>query len=137
MDQFTSPQIGLALRRLRKKHNLTQKDLANGICSQAEISKIESGTHSPTVDLLFALSRRLQVPMTVFLDRTEQYDSLRTIDDALLMKFRNLKYKEIYNETRHLLTTLRLTEEASLTLPILFSLILIPVKENRFSDLHR
>ncbi|MGX8176338.1 helix-turn-helix domain-containing protein [Exiguobacterium artemiae] len=122
MDQFTSPQIGLALRRLRKKHNLTQKDLANGICSQAEISKIESGTHSPTVDLLFALSRRLQVPMTVFLDRTEQYDSLRTIDDALLMKFRNLKYKEIYNETRHLLTTLRLTEEASLLYKYYFHL---------------
>ena len=59
MDQFTSPQIGLALRRLRKKHNLTQKDLANGICSQAEISKIESGTHSPTVDLLICIITKI------------------------------------------------------------------------------
>lgn len=122
MDQFTSPQIGLALRRLRKKHNLTQKDLANGICSQAEISKIESGTHSPTVDLLFALSRRLQVPITVFLDRTEQYDSLRTIDDSLLMKFRNQKYEEIYNETRYFLETSQFTEEASLLYKYYFHL---------------
>jgi len=100
MDQFTSPQIGLALRRLRKKHNLTQKDLANGICSQAEISKIESGTHSPTVDLLFALSRRLQVPITVFLDHTEQQNSMRLIDDSFLSRFRNKDFNAIFNETK-------------------------------------
>lgn len=105
MDQFTSPQIGLALRRLRKKHNLTQKDLANGICSQAEISKIESGTHSPTVDLLFALSRRLQVPIAVFLDHTEQQNSLRLIDDSLLSKFRNKEFDYIFNEMRKHLDT--------------------------------
>lgn len=100
MDQFTSPQIGLALRRLRKKHNLTQKDLANGICSQAEISKIESGTHSPTIDLLFALSRRLQVPITVFLDHTEQQNSMRLIDDSFLSRFRNKDFNAIFNETK-------------------------------------
>lgn len=103
MDQFTSPQIGLALRRLRKKHNLTQKDLANGICSQAEISKIESGTHSPTVDLLFALSRRLQVPITVFLDHTEQQSSMRLIDDSLLTRFRNKDFNAIFSETKALI----------------------------------
>ncbi|WP_214892747.1 helix-turn-helix domain-containing protein [Exiguobacterium sp. H66] len=103
MDQFTSPQIGLALRRLRKKHNLTQKDLANGICSQAEISKIESGTHSPTVDLLFALSRRLQVPIAVFLDHTEQQNSLRLLDEYLLSKFRNQEFNNIYQESKHIL----------------------------------
>ncbi len=103
MDQFTTPQIGLALRRLRKKHNLTQKDLANGICSQAEISKIESGTHSPTVDLLFALSRRLQVPITVFLDHTEQQSSMRLIDDSLLTRFRNKDFNAIFTETKGLI----------------------------------
>ncbi|MDQ6467831.1 helix-turn-helix domain-containing protein [Exiguobacterium acetylicum] len=96
MDQFMSPQIGLALRRLRKKHNLTQKDLANGICSQAEISKIESGTHSPTVELLYALSRRLQVPMTIFLSEHSSVESLRIIDDELLTKFQNNDHTEIY-----------------------------------------
>ncbi|WP_214804261.1 MULTISPECIES: helix-turn-helix domain-containing protein [unclassified Exiguobacterium] len=122
MDQFTSPQIGLALRRLRKKHNLTQKDLANGICSQAEISKIESGTHSPTVDLLFALSRRLQVPITVFLDHTEQYNSLRTLDDSLLMKFRNLEYEIIFNESKEKLNKYSLSEEVTLLYKYYFHL---------------
>ena len=111
MDQFTSPQIGLALRRLRKKHNLTQKDLANGICSQAEISKIESGTHSPTVDLLYALSRRLQVPITLFLNQEHHLDSIKIIDDELLTKFQNKDYTAIYNESKKKLAILQKDEE--------------------------
>ncbi|AHA31518.1 MULTISPECIES: helix-turn-helix domain-containing protein [unclassified Exiguobacterium] len=103
MDHFTSPQIGLALRRLRKKHNLTQKDLASGICSQAEISKIESGTHSPTVELLYALSKRLQVSISAFLDPNRQQDSLKTIDEDLLYRFRNLDFESIYKESQKIL----------------------------------
>ncbi|WP_131502338.1 helix-turn-helix domain-containing protein [Exiguobacterium sp. GM2_5_1] len=122
MDQFTSPQIGLALRRLRKKHNLTQKDLANGICSQAEISKIESGTHSPTVDLLFALSRRLQVPITVFLDHTEQQNSMRLIDDSFLSRFRNKDFNAIFNETKAFIESLSNNIELSLLYKYYFHL---------------
>lgn len=111
MDQFTTPQIGLALRRLRKKHNLTQKDLANGICSQAEISKIESGTHSPTVDLLYALSRRLQVPITTFLNHEHHLDSIKVIDDELLTHFQNKEYGIIYNNAKRKLQNLQMDEE--------------------------
>lgn len=114
MNQFTSPQIGLALRRLRKKHNLTQKDLANGICSQAEISKIESGTHSPTVDLLFALSRRLQVPINSFLDHTNYRESLKLLDENLLIRFRNSEFLSIYQETQKLIHSSPLDEELNL-----------------------
>ncbi|WP_209548189.1 MULTISPECIES: helix-turn-helix domain-containing protein [unclassified Exiguobacterium] len=116
MDQFTSPQIGLALRRLRKKHNLTQKDLANGICSQAEISKIESGTHSPTVDLLFALSKKLQVPFSSFFDHANYRESFFHLDDELLIKFRNQEFKTVYEETTLKLQQNHLDEEISLLL---------------------
>jgi len=114
MDQFTSPQIGLALRRLRKKHNLTQKDLANGICSQAEISKIESGTHSPTVDLLYALSRRLQVPINTFLDHTNYRESLKILDENLLIRFRNSEFQSIYQETQKIINSSPLDRELNL-----------------------
>lgn len=111
MDQFTTPQIGLALRRLRKKHNLTQKDLANGICSQAEISKIESGTHSPTVDLLYALSIRLQVPLTIFLNQSSTLETIKIIDDELLTKFQNKKYDEIFQTSKKHIASLDKSEE--------------------------
>ena len=134
MDQFTSPQIGLALRRLRKKHNLTQKDLANGICSQAEISKIESGTHSPTVDLLFALSRRLQVPITVFLDHTEQQNSIRIIDDALLTKFQKSRIcKQFINETKDIYSnTSQITKNYNLLYKYYFHLCAYRLKKIDF-----
>ncbi|UKS55674.1 helix-turn-helix domain-containing protein [Exiguobacterium acetylicum] len=114
MDQFMSPQIGLALRRLRKKHNLTQKDLANGICSQAEISKIESGTHSPTVELLYALSRRLQVPMTLFLDHTNFRESLKLLDEKLLHRFRSGDFQALHFETQKIINSSPLDEELNL-----------------------
>ncbi|VWX38534.1 helix-turn-helix domain-containing protein [Exiguobacterium oxidotolerans] len=116
MDQFTSPQIGLALRRLRKKHNLTQKDLANGICSQAEISKIESGTHSPTVELLFLISKKLQVPFSAFFDHANYRESFYQLDDELLKKFRNNEFKEIYEITNLKLQNVYIEEEIALLL---------------------
>ncbi|WP_214847286.1 helix-turn-helix domain-containing protein [Exiguobacterium sp. s193] len=116
MDQFTSPQIGLALRRLRKKHNLTQKDLANGICSQAEISKIESGTHSPTVELLFLISKKLQVPFSAFFDHANYRESFHQLDDELLKKFRNNEFKEIYEIVNAKLQSTYIEEEIILLL---------------------
>jgi len=122
MDHFNAPPIGLALRRLRKKHRLTQKDLANGICSQAEISKIENGTHSPTVDLLFALSRRLQVPISMFLDSANQQDSIRMVDDTLLTRFRNQEFLNIYNEMKILSKQQSVESEWGLLYHFYFSL---------------
>ncbi|HCV52987.1 helix-turn-helix domain-containing protein [Exiguobacterium sp. UBA7533] len=116
MDQFMSPQIGLALRRLRKKHNLTQKDLANGICSQAEISKIESGTHSPTVELLFALSKKLQVPFSSFFDHANYREAFYHLDEELLKKFRNNEFDDVYHETKSRLEQSNVDEEVSLLL---------------------
>jgi len=116
MDQFMSPQIGLALRRLRKKHNLTQKDLANGICSQAEISKIESGTHSPTVELPFALSKKLQVPFSSFFDHANYREAFYQLDEQLLKKFRNNEFDKIYYETKSKLEQPNIDEEVILLL---------------------
>ncbi len=122
MDHFNAPPIGLALRRLRKKHRLTQKDLANGICSQAEISKIENGTHSPTVDLLFALSRKMQVPVSSFLDHTNYRESLRNLDDRLLVHFRNGDFQSVYNDAHRLIENQNLDAELSLLIQYYYNL---------------
>ena len=42
--------IGNEIKRIRQERNWTQSELCQGICSQAEISKIENGRNSPTVD---------------------------------------------------------------------------------------
>ena len=53
-------------RTKRKELGLSQKTLAEGICEQSQISKIERGYFMPSADLLFKLSRRLEVPLDYF-----------------------------------------------------------------------
>ncbi|HFU4473664.1 TPA: helix-turn-helix domain-containing protein, partial [Streptococcus suis] len=50
----------------RKELGLSQKTLAEGICEQSQISKIERGHFMPSADLLFKLSQRLEVPLDYF-----------------------------------------------------------------------
>ncbi|MDH7668825.1 helix-turn-helix transcriptional regulator, partial [Streptococcus pneumoniae] len=46
-------------RLKRKELRLSQQTLAEGICEQSQISKIERGHFIPSADLLFKLSQRL------------------------------------------------------------------------------
>lgn len=54
-------------RLKRKELRLSQQTLAEGICEQSQISKIERGHFIPSADLLFKLSQRLEVPLDYFL----------------------------------------------------------------------
>lgn len=69
--------LGDEIKRIRKSKNMTQADLAKGICTQATISGIESGRTFPSIDILYYLSLRLQVSMDYFFEkitfRQEQY----------------------------------------------------------------
>ena len=53
--------------------------------------------------MLYALSRRLQVPISAFLDPNRQQDSLKTIDEDLLHRFRNQDFESIYKESQKIL----------------------------------
>ena len=53
-------------RLIRKELRLSQQTLAEGICEQSQISKIERGHYIPSADLLFKLSQRLEVPLDYF-----------------------------------------------------------------------
>ncbi|HEL2108239.1 TPA: helix-turn-helix transcriptional regulator [Streptococcus suis] len=53
-------------RLKRKELGLSQKTLAEGICEQSQISKIERRHFMPSADLLFKLSQRLEVPLDYF-----------------------------------------------------------------------
>ena len=58
--------LGEKFKLQRKKLGLSQKSLAEGICEQSQISKIERGHFIPSADLLFKLSQRLEVPLDYF-----------------------------------------------------------------------
>ena len=49
---------------------MTQKELCDGICTQAYISKIENGSLAIAADILFKISERLGVDVNYFYDTT-------------------------------------------------------------------
>ena len=56
--------IGSQIKQIRMKLNMTQGELADGICSRSYISQLEMGYSLPLPDLLTKIAERLQVPMS-------------------------------------------------------------------------
>ncbi|WP_377887271.1 helix-turn-helix domain-containing protein [Alkalihalobacillus sp. R86527] len=67
---MTFATLGIEIKNLRKFRGFSQKELSRGICSQAQISKIEKGDVYPLAPTLYELSNRLGVDINYFFERT-------------------------------------------------------------------
>lgn len=56
---MTSNNIGEIIKNARREHKITQKELCAGICSESQLSKIESGGKEGDVNILSQLIERL------------------------------------------------------------------------------
>ncbi|MGI1806549.1 helix-turn-helix domain-containing protein [Exiguobacterium sp. TDN 0502] len=87
--------FGQRIRELRVERNWTQKELALGVCSQAELSKIENGKIMPTMELVLRLSQKLHITMEqLFIDMNE-LKLFRTYDVYLSDLSRKRRYDEM------------------------------------------
>ena len=75
MENRTKP-FGKALRELRIKAGLTQEELAARLDynSSGYISRLELGEKKPSVDLLFAIAKALQVKAWAIVQMMEEED---------------------------------------------------------------
>ncbi|MEN8701729.1 helix-turn-helix domain-containing protein [Bacillus infantis] len=89
--------IGEKIKELRKLMGLSQKDLAAGICTQAQISKIEKGDVYPYASTLYLISQRLGVDVNYFFDigTTPRMDYIQEVSRQLKLARRNLYYEDI------------------------------------------
>ncbi len=89
--------IGQRIRELRKLMNLSQGELAKGICTQAQISKIEKGDVYPYASTLYLISERLGVDVNYFFDigTTPRLDYVQEVLRQLTLARRNSNYKEM------------------------------------------
>jgi transcriptional regulator with XRE-family HTH domain len=91
-----------ALRLIRVYHDLSQTDLANRLkVSKSYLSEIESGTKTPTLDLIGKYGAEFKMPMSAILFFAENIDNPSTAQRS-----RSLVAKKI-------LTLLRFLEERS------------------------
>ncbi|MFP7278761.1 helix-turn-helix transcriptional regulator [Exiguobacterium indicum] len=96
--------IGKKLKFFRQLNGLSQKDLSAGICSQAEISKIENGKTMPTVELLRQIATVLRVPISELLksDSEHQLEQANILDQKLstLLRLRENAFDECFHEMK-------------------------------------
>ncbi|PLR76042.1 XRE family transcriptional regulator [Bacillus sp. V3-13] len=89
--------IGEKIKELRKLLGLSQTDLSKGICTQAQISKIEKGDVFPFASTLYLISQRLGVDVNYFFNigTTPRLDYVQEVTRLLKKARRNLDYKGI------------------------------------------
>lgn len=97
--------IGYEIKRLRKEKKITQAELCEGICSQAEISKIENGKNSPTIDLLQQVAKRLKVPLSMLFQDHLRSDVFQSYDEQLADLLRTNQYVDALKLSEHVLST--------------------------------
>ncbi|MCH5476591.1 MULTISPECIES: helix-turn-helix domain-containing protein [Bacillus cereus group] len=90
--------LGITIKELRIKKNISQSDLCHGICSQSQISKIEKGVIYPSSILLYQLSERLGVdPNSIFaLTQNKKLKYTENVKYVIRDCIRQHQYKELY-----------------------------------------
>ncbi|MBW3114359.1 helix-turn-helix transcriptional regulator [Bacillus sp. MCCB 382] len=88
--------IGKKIRELRQVVGITQGELAEGICTQALISRIEKGDIYPSATALYQISKKLGVDVNYFFEigTTPRLDYVLEVERQL----RRLRVKHLYGE---------------------------------------
>ncbi|MFV8827880.1 helix-turn-helix domain-containing protein [Alkalihalobacterium sp. APHAB7] len=90
-------QVGKAIRELRNYLRLSQKELAEGICTQSLISQIECGDVSPSADVLYKIANRFGVDINYFFDITDcpRLDYVQEVFFQIRQEVRKRNYRSV------------------------------------------
>ncbi|MGM0842257.1 MAG: helix-turn-helix domain-containing protein [Bacillota bacterium] len=94
--------IGKKIRELRKVVGLTQGDLAEGVCTQALVSRIEKGDIYPSATTLYQISLKLGVDVNYFFEigTTPRLDYFQEVEKQLRILRMNGRYDEMMELVR-------------------------------------
>ncbi|MCP1160547.1 MULTISPECIES: helix-turn-helix domain-containing protein [Bacillus] len=97
METLDFSAIGAKIKELRKTQRLSQKELADGICTQAQISKLENGDVYPYASTLYFIAEKLGVDVNYFLHigTTPRLDYVEEVSRQLKLARRVFKYSDI------------------------------------------
>ncbi|MCC2505002.1 helix-turn-helix domain-containing protein [Bacillus cereus] len=90
--------LGITIKELRIKKNISQSELCHGICSQSQISKIEKGVIYPSSILLYQLSERLGIdPNNIFaLTQNKKLKYVENVKCVIKDCLKQKQYNELY-----------------------------------------
>ena len=92
-------EIGSVISDLRRKHDLTREELAQGICDSAILLDYERNISSPTIDELALLAEKLKVDLSFFFTSIQApiYNYIETIKLLVNRQMRVQNYKTVYD----------------------------------------
>lgn len=92
-------KLGTLIRDLRNSLNMSQKHLAEGICTQAYISKIEKGNIIPSVEIVSLLSNKLSVTLDFIVEKVRypNFDHVQELNFQIRRLSHERKYDELYS----------------------------------------
>ncbi|MGG0718428.1 tetratricopeptide repeat protein [Robertmurraya massiliosenegalensis] len=99
--------LGQAIKELRQAVGLSQKELASGICNQAQISNIEKNNYNPSAMLLNQIATKLGVDMNYFFEIQESHkvdyiaDSKKYIRQLIRKRDYVNLYPTVISEKKH------------------------------------
>lgn len=89
--------FGQNLKILRKERKLTQKMLAEGICAQSLISRVENDEELPNAVILQQICQRLEITMDqLMLSQVEAITKLNRKFDEIHTHFIQTNYEKVY-----------------------------------------
>ncbi|WP_078394546.1 helix-turn-helix domain-containing protein [Shouchella patagoniensis] len=127
--------LGKAIAEIRKSKGISQKKLAESICDQSLISKIESGSTVPTIKVIYDIAKKLNVSLN-YLTRffeVENPDNFDFFVDSLYNLYNSynfIQYKKMFHEFKSLIT---IDSTYSKKQQMIFEGML-HLTENRFND---
>lgn len=85
------------LKNRRKELKMSQRELAEGICKQGQISRLENGEFTPGADFLYALSKKLKVSIDYFFNEqiVEEIDELSEFKKLAQTFITNRNYESL------------------------------------------
>ncbi|EJQ37424.1 hypothetical protein IEE_05210 [Bacillus cereus BAG5X1-1] len=92
-----SQNLGELIKDLRQQAGVSQKELCKEICSQSEISKIESGKILPTIYILMGISSKLGVEPSYFFNQLtkKQFDIIYNVKNEIRNHVHEKNYKKV------------------------------------------
>ncbi len=96
-------EIGQSIKTLREYLCITQKELAEGICDQGMISRIEKGNVIPSAYLLYQIAERFGVNINYFIDSsvTKRHEYVQEVFEQLRRFVREKDYESAAEMVRH------------------------------------
>ncbi|MEI5907493.1 helix-turn-helix domain-containing protein [Bacillus spongiae] len=90
-------KIGEEIFMLRKSIGMSQTELSKGICTQAQISKIEKGLVYPYATTLYQIAKKLGVDLNYFFDiaSSPNISYIKELESLLKQYRRKMEYKKI------------------------------------------